>query len=101
MPPGEAGPAIRGSPRRLPDRLIGLGANDAKGCVTAMLEAFRRPRGAAGRAETGWHDRPGVDGAGGDRRRGAAGDLDRLRPLDAAVVGEPTGLTPMTAQRGC
>ena len=31
---------------------------------------------------------------------GMAEILDHLRPLDAAIVGEPTGLTPMIAQRG-
>ena len=87
--------------RRLADRLIGLGANDAKGCVTAMIEASL----AAAR-----HGRQGGNLGGTivlaltaqeeTAGEGLAEILDRLRPLDAAVVGEPTGLTPMTAQRG-
>lgn len=78
------------------ERLVGLGANDAKGCVAAMLWtalelAAAPPEGTAIFAftveeETGGH---GIDTL-----------LARLGPLDAAVVGEPTGLQVCTAQRG-
>jgi acetylornithine deacetylase len=100
VPAGEGWTGDPWQPRRLGDQLIGLGANDAKGCVTAMIEAFLAARrGADGGpfhgtivlALTAQEETAG---------EGLAEILDRLRPLDAAVVGEPTGLTPMTAQRG-
>ena len=101
VPPGEGWTGDPWLPRRLADRLIGLGANDAKGCVTAMIEAAL----AVGR-----HCRQGGHLGGTivlaltaqeeTAGEGLAEILDRLRPIDAAVVGEPTGLNPMTAQRG-
>jgi acetylornithine deacetylase len=79
------------------ERLYGLGANDAKGCVAAMT-----------RAATALQAEGGLDGEvvfaftaeeeiGG---QGIATILDKLGPLDAAVVGEPTGLSACVAQRG-
>ena len=77
-------------------RLQGLGANDAKGCVAAILlaafELARRPLGGevvvalTAEEETGG--------------QGIATILDQLGPLDGAVVGEPTGLRICAAQRG-
>lgn len=79
-------------------RLVGLGANDAKGPVTALLLAARALR------EEGYEP-PGTlvfaltaaEETGGE---GLGTILDRLGPLDAAVNGEPTALLPCTAQRG-
>jgi acetylornithine deacetylase len=77
-------------------RIQGLGANDAKGCVAAiLLAAF----------ELAQQDLPGEvvvaltaeEETGGN---GIATILDRLGPLDGAVVGEPTGLRICAAQRG-
>lgn len=75
-------------------RLYGLGANDAKGCLAAMMVAFataRVPRGrlllvAAAEEETG--------------RNGFERVLPHLGKLDAAIVGEPTGLEVAVAQNG-
>ncbi len=75
-------------------RLYGLGANDAKGCLAAMMLAFRDaplPRGrlilaAAAEEETG--------------REGFERVAGTLPPIDAAIVGEPTGLDVATAQNG-
>jgi acetylornithine deacetylase len=101
VPPGEGWTADPWNPRREAGRLTGLGANDAKGCVTAMIEAFlathqelvrgQRLGGTIVLALTAQEETAG---------EGLAEILDRLRPLDAAVVGEPTGLVPMAAQRG-
>lgn len=78
------------------ERIYGRGANDAKGCVAAMAHALLRLRdarevrvvlGVTCEEETG---RPG-------------GILDLLPALPApgaAVVGEPTGLVPVHAQKG-
>ncbi len=77
-------------------RLQGLGANDAKGCVAAILlaafELARQPLGGevvvalSAEEETGGH--------------GIGTILEQLGPLDGAVVGEPTGLRVCAAQRG-
>ena len=81
-------------------RLYGLGSNDAKGCVTAMLLAARglleNPHALEGRGEV-------VFAFTAEEETGGAGlgtVLSALGPLDAAVVGEPTSLQPCTAQRG-
>ncbi len=78
-------------------RIYGRGSNDAKGCLAAMAAAALalRDEGLPGRVllvaaaeeETG---RPG----------GFADLLPRLPRFDAAVVGEPTGLVPVSAQKG-
>lgn len=78
------------------ERLYGLGANDAKGCVAAMtaaaLNLSNRPlMGTAVFAFTAEEETGGA---------GLATILDRIGPLDAAVVGEPTGLAACIAQRG-
>ncbi|GLH74411.1 peptidase M20 [Geothrix limicola] len=77
-------------------RLQGLGSNDAKGCVAAiLLAAFELSQQKlegevvvvlSAEEETGGN--------------GIATILDRLGPLDGAVVGEPTGLRVCAAQRG-
>lgn len=101
VPPGKGWTADPWTPRRELDRLIGLGANDAKGCVTAILDALltthramkqgQRLGGTLVVALTAQEETSG---------EGLAEIIDRLRPLDAGVVGEPTGLAPITAQRG-
>ena len=79
------------------DRLYGLGSNDAKGCVAAMictalqLAQTGLPGGTAIFAFTAEEEIGG---------QGIATILDKLGPLDAAVVGEPTNLQACGAQRG-
>jgi len=77
-------------------RLQGLGSNDAKGCVTAILlaafELAKQPLdGEVVVALTAEEETGG---------QGIATILDQLGPLDGAVVGEPTGLRVCAAQRG-
>jgi acetylornithine deacetylase len=77
-------------------RLQGLGANDAKGCVAAiLLAAFELAHqnldGEVVVALTAEEETGGL---------GIATILDQLGPLDGAVVGEPTGLRVCAAQRG-
>ena len=77
-------------------RLQGLGANDAKGCVAALLlSAFELSKQDLGGevvvALTAEEETGG---------QGIATILDQLGALDAAVVGEPTGLRVCAAQRG-
>lgn len=77
-------------------RLYGLGANDAKGCVAALVAAAMslRPGTFDGTAVFAFTAEEETGGA------GLATILDEIGPLDAAVVGEPTGLAACTAQRG-
>ena len=101
VPPAHGWTGDPWTPRRTADRLVGLGANDAKGCVTAMIAAVLAVKK---RLDCG--DRLGgtlilaltaeeeISGA------GLGTIVDQLAPLDAAIVGEPTGLVPMIAQRG-
>jgi len=102
VPPGQGWTADPWLPRRGEGRLTALGANDAKGCVAAMVESFlalhrqmvhdkRKFSGTLILALTAEEETAGT---------GLAAILDRLRPLDAAIVGEPTGLAPVIAQRG-
>jgi acetylornithine deacetylase len=80
------------------DRLFGLGANDAKGCVTAMILAALDLRAeAATLGATAVFAFTAEEEVGG---KGIRELLPALGPLDAAVVGEPTGLRICTAQRG-
>jgi len=80
------------------DRLVGLGANDAKGCVAAMTEAA-----LALRAEGATLPGSVVVALTVEEEVGGQG-IATIRPLlgeiDAAVIGEPTGLEVCVAQRG-
>ncbi len=101
VPPGEGWTADPWTLREVDGRLVGLGANDAKGCVTALIEAVLaiRQRLDAGAALGGTV----VLALTAEEENTGAGlgtVLDRLGPLDAGIVGEPTDLTPMIAQRG-
>ena len=79
------------------ERLYGLGSNDAKGCVAAMLCA------AMALAEAGPFSGTAVFAFTAEEETGGLGIstiLELLGPLDAAVVGEPTNLQACGAQRG-
>jgi len=80
------------------ERLYGLGANDAKGCVAALVLAAVALREDAGdleaRAVFAFTTGEEVGG------KGIQELLPVLGKLDAAVVGEPTGLRICSAQRG-
>lgn len=78
------------------ERLYGLGANDAKGCVAAMTMAALalREKPFDGEAVFAFTAEEETGGA------GIATILDAIGPIDAALVGEPTGLVACTAQRG-
>jgi len=76
-------------------KVTGLGANDAKGPLAALVEAFRTARLPAGARL--------VLAATCDEETGGEG-LGTLRPelpgFDAAIVGEPTALRVCSCQRG-
>jgi acetylornithine deacetylase len=76
-------------------KIRGLGANDAKGPLAALVRAFLDADVPA--------DGKLVLAATCDEETGGEG-LDKLRPelprLDAAIIGEPTGLAVCSCQRG-
>lgn len=78
-------------------KVYGRGANDAKGCLTAMIvaaaSAFAKdpPRGRLCIAATCEEE---ITGSGLEKL------IKELPRPDAAVVGEPTGLQPAVAQKG-
>lgn len=80
------------------ERLYGLGSNDAKGCVAGMLLTARAllTEGAPAGGEVVFAFTAEEETGG----QGLGTMLSELGPLDAAIVGEPTGLKPCTAQRG-
>ena len=101
VPPGQGWARDPWQPQIADGCLIGLGANDAKGCVTALIQAVlatqrRLARGQplGGTVVLALTAEEEISGQGLDSI------LTQLKPLDAAVVGEPTGLVPMIAQRG-
>jgi acetylornithine deacetylase len=98
VPPGEGWSADPLKPWWAGQRLFGLGANDAKGCVAAMVLAALalKGRGADPGARFVFAFTTGEEVGG----KGIQELLPELGALDAAVVGEPTGLTVCTAQRG-
>lgn len=77
-------------------KLTGLGANDAKGCVAAMILAAGelRDQPAEGRVTFAF---VAQEECGGD---GIRATTPKLGIIDAAVIGEPTSLQVCTAQRG-
>ncbi|MGI9089045.1 MAG: M20/M25/M40 family metallo-hydrolase [Chthoniobacterales bacterium] len=93
VPPSEGWTGDPFKLRREGEKLIGLGANDAKGCVAAMILAARDLAfdGAVTFAFVAEEER------GGDGMRAVK---PKLGTIDAAIIGEPTGLEICTAQRG-
>lgn len=101
VPPAAGWTADPWSPLRTADRIVGLGANDAKASVSAMIEAAIALRnqlnagvklgGTLVLALTAEEEISG---------KGLSELIPALRPIDAAIVGEPTALVPMIAQRG-
>jgi acetylornithine deacetylase len=97
VPPGQGWSTDPWTPRRDGDRLVGLGANDAKGCVTAMIEMLLAGRAASPVSGTVVLALTAEEEIGGE---GLSTIVEELKPLDGAIVGEPTSLVPMIAQRG-
>lgn len=77
-------------------KIVGLGANDAKGCVAAMILAARELRlmELEGRVTFAFVAKEETTG------EGIRATRPKLGEIDAAVVGEPTGLEICAAQRG-
>jgi acetylornithine deacetylase len=101
VPPGAGWESDPWTPTRVADRLVGLGANDAKGCVCCMIEAVLDLRAAlrsgqplGGTVVLALTAEEEISG------QGLGTILEAIRPIDAALVGEPTAMTPMIAQRG-
>lgn len=98
VPPNDAWTRPPWEPTQVNDHIFGLGSNDAKGCVAAMVTAFIANRSTPGLAlllspeeETGGH---GTEFAWPILR-----DEQNWHP-EAIIVGEPTELQIGTVQRG-
>ena len=101
VPPGQGWSHDPWQPQVCEGRLSGLGANDAKGCVVALLTTMLHLRKLLNRRESlGGTIVLALTAEEETSGQGLATLLPSLAPLDAAVVGEPTGLVPMIAQRG-
>ena len=79
------------------DTLYGLGANDCGGGLVATLQAYRIMVGQRRRYNLIWvcSAEEEISGPNGFSRV-----LPLLPPIDVAIVGEPTGLQPATAEKG-
>jgi len=79
------------------DTLYGLGANDCGGGLVATLQAYRIMVNQRRRYNLLWvcSAEEEVSGANGLSRV-----LPLLPPVDVAIVGEPTGMQPATAEKG-
>ena len=101
VPPGDGWSGDPFTLREVDGRLVGLGANDAGGCLVAMIATLLEAKQRLERGErlggTVVLALTAEEEISGD---GLGTILDELHPLDAALVGEPTELTPMIAQRG-
>lgn len=102
VPPAQGWTGDPWQPRLTDDgRLIGLGANDAKSCVTAMSAAVFATQARLTRGERlGGTVVLALTAEEENSGQGLSTILPILGPIDAALVGEPTNLTPMIAQRG-
>jgi len=101
VPAGEGWTHDPWTPKIANGALSGLGANDAKGCVTAMIECvLELKRFVDGGGVLGGTVVLALTAEEEISGQGLSTILNELGPIDAALVGEPTGLTPMTAQRG-
>lgn len=96
VPPCEGWSSDPLKPLLADGKLTGLGANDAKGCVAAMILAAHELQAErlGGRVTFAFVAKEETDGG------GMRAIKPRLGAIDAAVVGEPTSLEICTAQRG-
>jgi acetylornithine deacetylase len=98
VPAGEGWTRAPFEPTIEDDRLYGRGSGDAKASVAAMLMAARDLCEAGGPARGRLLVILGFEEETKHTTMGSA--VERLAPIDAAVVGEPTNLEPAIAQRG-
>ncbi len=98
VPPSSAWTRDPYRPDREQGRVYGLGANDAKASVAAMVAAFLRSGGKGPCLVLMLAEAEETDGSGTKALVRAVADSGVA--LDAAVIGEPTGLDLCVAQMG-
>lgn len=101
VPPAEGWTRDPHAPVLEDGRLYGLGANDAKASVAAMIAAFLRLKASGFTGATVLLTLVPEEETGGRGTEALLPELARLGlSPDAAVVGEPTGLDVAVAQKG-
>lgn len=79
------------------ERLYGLGSNDAGASVVSLLSAFRHLTGIPRSYNLIFLASAEEEVSG---RNGIESVLPMLPPIELAIVGEPTGMNPATAEKG-
>jgi acetylornithine deacetylase len=79
------------------DRLYGLGSNDCGGGLVSMLQAYRCLRGKTTKYNLVYLASCEEEVSG---QNGFSLALPHLPKIDVAIVGEPTGMQPATAEKG-
>lgn len=85
------------SPDIIDGRLYGLGSNDCGGGLVSLLAAFRALEGGSGLYNIIYLASAEEEVSGAN---GIAAALPQLPPISCAIVGEPTGMRPATAEKG-
>lgn len=80
------------------DKIIGLGSNDAGASVVTLVAAFHQMRPRLEKQVNLMLLISAEEEVSG--HKGISAVLERLGPLDAVIVGEPTGMQPAVAERG-
>lgn len=100
VPPGTSWTRPPHQVQRDAGRIYGLGSNDAKGCVSAMISAFLRVLRDGGPVECGLLLVPEEETGGRGTELAWPLLQERLWIPQGVVVGEPTGLDIALAQKG-
>lgn len=98
VPPSEAWESDPFTPSIKGDKIIGLGSNDAGASVVCMLAAFYQMKEKLRKNVNLLLLISAEEEVSGNK--GISAVLPVLGTLDAAIVGEPTGMAPAVAERG-
>ena len=98
VPPSDAWESDPFTPLVMGDKIVGLGSNDAGASVVCMLAAFDQMKEKLGGGMNLMLLFSAEEEVSG--KKGISSVLPLLGSLDAVLVGEPTGMAPVVAERG-